>query len=299
MERFHFKFAMRKPPKELFHYTSAESLLAILQTQTMFATERSFLNDPEEFEFGIRSVRLQIENCEIPTPLTDQMLLALDEKLLDSLRVFVLSLSGNPDLLSQWRAYADDGKGYALGLDGAALRERAGFGEFATRHIDLENLDEQLCFCYHLLPVIYDPGEKEAVLIEFIQAVDAFWREIEDKNDARSLELFRLLFRYRVKELLIAFKQPGYKEEAEWRVVATVPEKSPKIHFRNTSFGIAPYVVIELSRTEIAGQKRLPLSSIFIGPRSPAQHNTRGLEMLLQSKRMQVPLIQSATQYRA
>ena len=45
------------------------------------------------------------------------------------MRIFVPSLSANSDLIGQWRAYAADGEGFAVGLEGKVLRDRSGFGE--------------------------------------------------------------------------------------------------------------------------------------------------------------------------
>jgi hypothetical protein len=128
--KFHYEFAMQSPPRELFHYTSAESMLAIIKSQCMFATERSFLNDPQEFQWGISAFRDRILTKIAGSYSIDfirQVEQALESKLSDDRRLFVLSLSANPDLLSQWRAYGDDGEGFALGFDGGVLRDRAGF----------------------------------------------------------------------------------------------------------------------------------------------------------------------------
>ena len=108
-----------------------------------------------------------------------------------------------------------------------------------------------------------------------------------------------LVFRYRAKELLISFKNPGYKEECEWRIVATVHKKSEKIHYRNGRFGITPYVKLNLSRRDDLPSFNLPLTALWVGPNSPTKKNTRGVEMLLESKGVEVELLYSNTDYRA
>jgi len=298
--KFHFGFATKSPPAELFHYTSSDSFLAIINSQCMLATERSYLNDPQEFGWGFDALRalLSSERSKYSADFLEQSQTALSEKAQDDLRLFVLSLSANPDLLSQWRAYAAEGTGLAIGLDGAALRDRAGFGETVLGDIDLDNLPSDFVFCYHLLPVVYERSQQEEVLDGFLAAAHAFWMGIEDQRDHALQQVFRMLFQHRAKELLISLKNPGYREECEWRIVATVHKNSKKIQYRNRRFGITPYVRLNLSRRADLPQFSLPITRLWAGPNSPAKRTPRGLEMLCESKGLQVPLAFSEIEYR-
>jgi hypothetical protein len=147
--KFHLSFAMKHLPAELFHYTSSDSFLAIINSQCLLATERSYLNDPQEFRWGLSALQKDLDSHlakQYSPDFVDQAKIALAEKEQDDLRLFVLSFSANPDLLSQWRAYASDGTGVAIGLDASALRDRAGFGEAVLREIDLDKLPEDAVF---------------------------------------------------------------------------------------------------------------------------------------------------------
>ena len=147
--KFHFDLATKAPPAELFHYTSSDSFLAIINSQRMLATERSYLNDPQEFRWGFDAIRarLCLERNKCSADFLEQSQAALSEKAKDDLRLFVFSLSANPDLLSQWRAYGAEGTGFAIGLDGMALRDRAGFGETVLRDLDLDKMPSDCVFC--------------------------------------------------------------------------------------------------------------------------------------------------------
>jgi hypothetical protein len=298
--KFHLDLATKSPPAELFHYTSGDSFLAIINSQCMLATERSYLNDPQEFEWGFGAIRARLSSTRSKyfAHFLEQSQTALSEKAQDDLRLFVLSLSANPDLLSQWRAYAGEGTGFAVGLDGAALRDRAGFGETVLRDIDLDKLPNDFVYCYHLLPVVYERSQQEEVLDGFLDAAHAFWARIEDQQHHESQYVFRKLFQHRAKELLISLKNPGYKEECEWRIVATTHKSSKKIQYRNGRFGITPYVTLNLSRRADLPQFSLPVTTLWAGPNSPAKHNKRGLEMLCENKGLKVPLLFSKTEYR-
>jgi hypothetical protein len=107
-----------------------------------------------------------------------------------------------------------------------------------------------------------------------------------------------MVVQHRVKELLISFKNPAFREECEWRLVATVHKNSEKINYRNGRFGITPYLKLNVSPRSILPTSRLDISSIWVGPNSPAKTNRRGLEMLMASKGMQVDLLFSENEYR-
>lgn len=283
--KFHFEHLSRTPPPKLYHYTSGEALIGIIETQYFYATERSYLNDPQEFYWGLDSLRKTLNVNAVnkfSSGYVEQMNIVLDELDTDRLRLFVLSLSANPDLLSQWRAYADDGRGVAIGLDGKVLRERAGFDEFIWEGASLDAMPKEFCFTYHLMPVIYDKASQTDTIIEFLDAAHSFWLSLnsEDLKELQILRLFKHFFQYRVKELLLSFKNPGYKEECEWRIVTAVQTGNEKIKYRYGNFGITPFVRINMTPKIELPSLKLPIPEIRIGPNSPIKKNPLGIEML-------------------
>lgn len=109
-------------PELLFHYTSIESLLKILQGNgekiVLRATHANFLNDPEEFEFAnsiITKTLLEYEE-EIQISNKKSQNLFGNGGIFGSFAYlpgepFILSFSGHRDDLSMWRAYGHDGNG--------------------------------------------------------------------------------------------------------------------------------------------------------------------------------------------
>lgn len=299
--KFHASFANKSPPPELFHYTSGDALLVIINSQIMFATESSFLNDPQEVQWGIHVFQEYIDAInanQYPADFIEQIRKAMQEKTLDSLRFFVLSLSANPDLLSQWRAYASNGEGFAVGLDGPALYDRSGFGEHVLQHINLDAMPREFVYCFHLLPVIYEKKHQMDLIANFIDAAYSFWANAEDLSDPNFLKLFRMLILHRIGVLLISFKNPGYLEESEWRIVAMVHKKSGKIEYRNGRFGITPYVKLNLSPRSDLPNLSLPITTMWVGPNSQAKQNKLGIEMICKSKTIESRLKFSQIDYR-
>jgi len=106
----------------LYHYTDAGGLKGIIENQEIWFTSYLHLNDPSELRFGMdiaSSVLREIGAahgepekffCNETNNLFRQMNVG------GSLEYYIASFSSNRDELGQWRAYASNGHGYALGL---------------------------------------------------------------------------------------------------------------------------------------------------------------------------------------
>lgn len=122
---------------DLYHYTSVSGLMGIVGSKCLHATNIKYLNDSTEFHFGLdyfskvisRSSRTTEMDIYIPDdiPLYDHLIeLILNQSIRQLINIasdhFVVSFSGNPDLLSQWRAYGKDNVGYCIKFDYARLQ---------------------------------------------------------------------------------------------------------------------------------------------------------------------------------
>jgi hypothetical protein len=122
------------PPDTLYHYTTLAGVIGIVSNKTLWATSIRHLNDATEFTYAHGVLREVLEGATRGTPAGVS---AAVEFMVSYLNVsttqvassfmgkfgatYVVSLSSEPDKLSQWRAYAAGG-GYALGLRLEALR---------------------------------------------------------------------------------------------------------------------------------------------------------------------------------
>jgi Protein of unknown function (DUF2971) len=120
-----------KPTCTLFHYTSIEGLMGIVDAKALWASEVRYLNDAQElYHFGdlanqkilqAQSTNLDSEDREILRQFGEW----LRERLSSGPLVFVSSLTENGNLLSQWRGYCPHGKGVSLGFNPEKLMEAA------------------------------------------------------------------------------------------------------------------------------------------------------------------------------
>lgn len=101
---------------ELFHYTDAAGLIGMMQNGgELWATDVRCMNDTDEFILGHRVIERALnDRTTHPAHTLLQRLLAHPGYV--SPLVFSISFSEDRDLLSQWRAYADNGAGFSVGF---------------------------------------------------------------------------------------------------------------------------------------------------------------------------------------
>lgn len=114
------------PPSTLWHYTTQEGLLGILNNNLLWATKIHYLNDSSEFLYALKLTDRVIEERVRTAALAHRERLEAFRAAIpqiEHMHICVASFSEDPDVLSQWRAYGGASGGYALGFVSQALRE--------------------------------------------------------------------------------------------------------------------------------------------------------------------------------
>ena len=246
----------------LCHYTNFDCLKSILEGGLMYATDAIYLNDSSELVYSMNLVDEIVHTQSY----SDGFKAIIDRTLKENLQVavFCLSFSERPDNLSQWRSYADSGKGVALGFDGDSLA------------IDL----------YKAIPdgvlgrVMY---EKQFTHTFWAQAVDdlngIFLKHKLDKlgNDR---DLFLPQFSGILGSLFPLFKNHGFSDEQEVRYIvnrSSHVEDLKDVKVRTRSGLLIPYLEIAVPRMEVN------LKEIILGPGSSAALSSKALKILLRN----------------
>jgi hypothetical protein len=99
-------------PEFLYHYTSQDGLLGIVQSRAIWATNISYMNDATEFGLARDRLLEEIRTRYIRKASVD-VVSWITTKITDS-PICVSCFCEDGDLLSQWRGYAGDGYGYSL-----------------------------------------------------------------------------------------------------------------------------------------------------------------------------------------
>lgn len=256
----------------LYHYTSQQGLLGILDRKSVWATNTHFLNDPTEFVHAL-SFAKSIANFFFDSDYWESFGSMLHRHL-DTLRgddLYVSSFSEKPDLLSQWRGYCPTGSGYCIGLDRALMAEFAEEQGFRLEPC-LYGHDEQqekvtgiVTTCMGLFPARphtveqfwgLEPKEKVDSIIEFN-------RRLNDELKGQAIEAMDVICES-ILELAPLFKHEGFHEEAEWRFIANKPAQT--VCFRPGPSYVIPYISLDLLKA-----KPQVLKQVIVGP-NPNQH---------------------------
>jgi hypothetical protein len=115
--------AATKITEPLYHYTDAAGLCGIVKSQRIWFTSYLHLNDPSELIYGLDIVHrllkaigegandgLVKQFCDIVHDVFQH------RKFKEIFGFYIASLSRDRNELGQWRAYADKGRGFVLGL---------------------------------------------------------------------------------------------------------------------------------------------------------------------------------------
>jgi hypothetical protein len=112
-----------KITEPLYHYTDAAGLCGIVKSQRSWFTSYLHLNDPSELIYGVdiahRLLKAIGEGAH--DGLVKQFCDIVDDvfqhqKFKEIFGFYIASFSRDRNDLGQWRAYADNGRGFALGL---------------------------------------------------------------------------------------------------------------------------------------------------------------------------------------
>ncbi|MSU89735.1 DUF2971 domain-containing protein [Rhodobacteraceae bacterium 2CG4] len=106
--------------RSLFHYTSLESLISIVQSGSIRFSHLRSLNDPREVHLGQEKISKFLEGMgflpNTPEQAFHVSLLKQYNHIYKNIEIFGISLTKKADSLSQWLAYGDGGSGICLGF---------------------------------------------------------------------------------------------------------------------------------------------------------------------------------------
>jgi hypothetical protein len=189
-------------PETIYHYTSLQGLISIIETQKIYCTNINFLNDKKEYKYGVDLIRDIIKNLK-EEDFNIQILEMVEKKigLIFKSERYVTCFSMNGDLLSQWRAYAKYGKGVAIGFD---------FNIFKTT-------TERVLRGKH---IEYDVDNQNKRIKEFIQNIIQFFEkknEMIDWEDSTYEECVAKIVIEYLQDIIAFYKHPSFGEEQEYR----------------------------------------------------------------------------------
>jgi hypothetical protein len=248
---------MNKIPT-LYHYCSSSAFVSIIRSRCVWLSDFTSLNDSQEVEWTHALTRSAL--AARPSEERDRVLEGLAAY---PPKLYVGCFSEDGDLLGQWRGYAADGSGFAIGFCPTAFEWVDGV-PYPSGSSDVVGLTS----------VIYDRLTQEKEVRRIIAEVFA---------QERSKDWF--VGGGILRQMSVCFKNPSFKEEREWRfvhfpyLIEDDPEDPDKplrfesrgvlgpLHFRATDRGVVSYFQYPF---------RMPhcIHNVIIGPKNPGNENT-------------------------
>ena len=245
----------------LYHYTDMGGLLGIVNTQDIWLTSIFHLNDPSELGYGVE-MALDIMKTEaergpdVVKAFCDWMEHLLVKSGGEMFGFFVGSFSRESDDLGQWRAYADNGRGVAIGLAPRLFQV----------HADQTNVT--LAEKVLVAQVIYDRDQCLRNVGEAIRrAVDIIvLAEAEVTSQAQGREFLRELatqLAVAIFTYAVTCKHRAYKHERETRMllVNQLDILAPIIETRTRGSTLVPFI-----RSPLPVRSAGAITQIMIGP---------------------------------
>ncbi len=179
----------------LYHYCDASAFHAICTKKKMRFSDISSMNDFLEMHWGYSIWKQLHVDKELNDSIGKSFLDEID-KVFSSSGMYALPViscySLDADVLSQWRSYADDGKGFAIGF----------------------NPNDMLQLPIRPLKVLYD---QQAQIEELKETIMALFEAERSRGMRFGHDFMKACFPLAVD--FAAFKNPAFKEENEVRLV--------------------------------------------------------------------------------
>lgn len=278
-------------PDIIYHYCSTDSFLKIIESKSMWLSAATCLSDYAEIIWIDRKINDAIQALKNESN-EEQIRKLLHLYELNSPMPFVAAFSEYGDTLSQWRAYADDGSGVAIGFNPR-------YFDF-KQTVPLPNISPE--YSLGLSKVIYNDKEQTHMVRSVISSYLKALAE-EDADEGNLLINATMTLR----RLSCIFKNAAFKEEVEWRIIHTplIPGDGTTgntdiiggvsdLKFRSASGRLVPY--FELSFAKRKGDQS-PIVHIVLGPKNESNHADVTLFLSLNGLQV-VKISRSAATYR-
>ncbi len=261
----------KKTPPILYHYTSVETLLKIIENSVggkicFRATHAKYFNDPYEYNLAISLLKQSLFTYEKNNNIVKGKSSKFKFKIFTNLGLFfgdpfLLSLSENSDNLTMWRTYGADGKGVAIGIDSILLDEY-------SKDEKIKNTN--------LLQCKYD---KRTILTGLVRYWEFVYDHFNIKENGKGMNLSSFHFLFDLITFSFTFKRNEYKEEKEWRLCKNeISDSNTK--FRESDGVLIPYI-------EHLFDKKI-IKKIVVGPCVNRKLTKESIEMFLKTRKFEL-----------
>ena len=197
-----------------YYYCSLSTFLNIIKNKQVYLSDPLKMNDSLEIKWYLEKLNnearaLNRQEFDLPDSIFEKMKSRshLDftfEEFMEKLdsrgqrSIYISCFSKNPDLLSQWRAYAEDGTGVSIGFD---LNKLSVAPNILLKEVIYTN------------DVVYENKEYDV-----LKTADTIGTVINENNIIKKDEQLEVFLHELIPELA-KYKNPAFKEEKEVRLI--------------------------------------------------------------------------------
>ena len=269
----------------LYHYTTQQGLLGIFNSKAVWSTNTHFLNDPTEFVHAL-SFAKSIANYFFDNDYFEQFGAMLHRHVgkLKGEGLYVSSFSERPDLLSQWRGYCPGGSGYCLGFDRKILQQYCEARGYRLEKCVYGHDDQQaevtgiVTTAMALFPKMEVTPQQfhELPTKEKLDSMVAFHEHLKGEGADQASEAISLICES-LLEVAPRFKNAGFEEEAEWRIIVNEPD-AKAVSFRAGPSYLIPHIALDIIEANPD-----VVRSLIVGPNPNQARAVKAAEALFQS----------------
>ena len=251
-------------PETIYHYTTQKGILGIIPPRAIWATQVHFLNDKNEvfltFKLLEKELRRLVGTSQSPQhrSLLNEIRHSLSN--VDQTHICTVSFCESGDLLSQWRGYAAQGKGYALGFDLQTLSNTAKQQNFVV------------------WPCVYNPT-LQLELVNYL--IDCWIQKFSSLQFDHGIMLDEINASF--CKLAPIIKDESFIEEQEWRLISSVTGVEKNMAFREGAFSLIPYLNFSLLDQN---DGRECFKKIVVGPSPHTDLAMNSLTMFLKKNKL-------------
>jgi len=238
-------------PDCVYHYCSCEAFLGIIKSQSIWLSHIVGMNDYMEGDWLFKVVKeLLSEGDEL-----SEYLPTLQEQFKKEHDPFLACFSQEHDELSQWWAYGEDGKGFAIGFDPHCF-VKSGVHDGLPQPETHAEYD----LCFH--DIIYDSECQKGIAQTIIRRFGEKAQEVPENYKSTLAGSF-------VFEWCLVIKNPKFYQEKEWRLIqyhnrlGKHDTKLSDLNYRLSRDGIVPYVEYKF--------KNPAIKEVILGPKNTNQ----------------------------
>ena len=289
--------AITQSDGHLYHYTDIGGLKGILDYRQLWGTHAAYLNDSQEFAYGVESICAMINDYaewvqspesgrNVDASLLVPIMQAVRDRVLRSKEVlgdpvgpFVTCFSLYGDELSQWRGYANGG--YAICFEREALQQ--------LTQVEAPNDDRPLTGAEsapQLHAVEYIPKKQSEKVAEIVdEHIIELLKLAKESRLEKVPELQRQLI-HGIVPLAASIKHHAFVGEAEERLIAHTSET----FYTPSKIGLIPRVRFSFEPAAVR--------KVIVGPSPLDDVKLRSLMRYLQKDFAHVEVVSSQVPYR-